>query len=63
MPILKVEMLSGRTREQKRELAKALTAEMVRVTGNRPETIQVIFAETSSSDWATGGVMLDEQGD
>lgn len=63
MPTIHVEMFEGRTLEQKRELAKALTEATVRTLGSKPEGIDIIFTDIKKHDWATGGVLWSERPD
>ena len=64
MPILHVEMFAGRTREQKRELARALTETCVRVTGCAPAAVTILFRDVDKQDWAVAGdVMADKYPD
>lgn len=60
MPVVRVEMLSGRSRDQKREIAEIITREMSRIAKCKPEAIQVVFADVERSDWAVGGHLNDE---
>lgn len=60
MPVVRVEMLTGRSRDQKRELAEVFTREMARIAKCAPQAIQVVFTEVAKSDWAVGGVLNDE---
>ncbi|MCX7057490.1 MAG: 2-hydroxymuconate tautomerase [Pseudomonadota bacterium] len=61
MPLIHVEMFAGRTREQKRELAQALTETCVRVTGCAPEVVTILFQDVDKQDWAVAGeVMADK---
>lgn len=60
MPVVRVEMLSGRTRGQKRELAEVFTREMSRIAKCEPAAIQIVFTEVERSDWAVGGILNDE---
>ena len=60
MPMIKVEMLSGRSAEQKRRLAKALTETFVEICGGEPKAVQIIFADVERSDWAVGGTLCSE---
>jgi 4-oxalocrotonate tautomerase len=55
MPTIRVELFAGRTVEQKRALAEALTEATVRTLGARPEGVDVIFVDIQKHDWATGG--------
>ncbi|MFF7063775.1 2-hydroxymuconate tautomerase [Pseudomonas sp. NPDC008258] len=57
MPIVRVELLTGRSQEQKNELAAVLTRETARIARCPEEHIQVIISDYQRSDWAVGGVM------
>ncbi len=63
MPTIHVEMFEGRTLEQKRELAKALTEATVKTLGSKPEGIDIIFTDIKKQDWATGGVLWSDRPD
>jgi 4-oxalocrotonate tautomerase len=60
MPIIRLEMLHGRTLDQKRELADVLTRETARIARCSTDSIQIVFAEVSRDDWAVGGVLASE---
>lgn len=60
MPIVKVELFEGRTREQKAKAAKEITEAVNRTLGAKPESTHVIFADVSKSDWAHAGKLADE---
>ena len=55
MPILRIEMFEGRTVEQKRACAAALTRAFVETCGGAPEDVTIIFADVAKADWASGG--------
>jgi 4-oxalocrotonate tautomerase len=55
MPIVRVEMLMGRTEDQKRELARVMTAETARITNCAEDQVQVIITEISPANWGLGG--------
>ena len=61
MPIIRVEMLKGRTRDQKRELVKELTAAFVRTCGGKPEGLQIVIADVEKEDWGSGGELLADK--
>jgi 4-oxalocrotonate tautomerase len=63
MPTIHVELFEGRTAEQKRELARALTEATVRTLGSKPEGVDIIFTDIKKSDWATGGVLWSDRPD
>lgn len=61
MPTIRVEMFEGRTPEQKKEFAKALTDAAVKTLGSSPESVDVVMFEIKKSDWASGGVLWSEK--
>ena len=62
MPTIRVEMLEGRTPEQKRALATALTEACARTIGAAPESIDgVPLFDIAKQDWAKGGVPWSER--
>jgi 4-oxalocrotonate tautomerase len=63
MPVVTVQMWTGRTSSQKRALAKAITEAMVQHVGAKPTNLHVIIQEVPKEDWALAGVMGDERKD
>lgn len=61
MPTLRVELFEGRTLEQKRSLAKALTEATVQSLGVSASSVDVIFQDVARSDWATGGELWSDR--
>ena len=57
MPMIRVEMYKGRTRDQKRALARALTEAFNSTCGGKPESVHVVIAEVDKEDWAVAGVL------
>lgn len=55
MPTIRVDLMEGRTVEQKRALAKALTQAVVDTLGAKPESVDVLLYDIKRHDWATGG--------
>ncbi len=55
MPILRVEMFTGRSREQKRQLVRELTDTFVRIAGGSPEAVTVVISDVEKEDWGSGG--------
>lgn len=55
MPTIRVELFAGRTLEQKRALAQALTEATVRTLGGSADGVDVLFFDIQRQDWATGG--------
>ena len=61
MPTIHVELFAGRTLEQKRALAQALTEATVGVLGGSPDAVDIIFSDVQRQDWATGGVLWSDK--
>ncbi len=61
MPILRVEMFSGRSREQERLLVRELTGTFLRVAGGKPESVTIIFQDVDKGDWRASGVLIADK--
>ena len=61
MPIVTVELVSGRTVEQKRAVAKAITEAVVEHLKTSPESVTVIFRDASRENIATAGVLFSDR--
>ena len=61
MPIVRVEMLPGRTQAQKAELARAITEAVVTIAHTTPEATIVLFDEVARENWAQGGTLYSDQ--
>lgn len=62
MPLIRVELFAGRSPEQKRELAVALTEACCKTLGLKPEAVDVMFFDIQRHDWATAGVPWTDRG-
>lgn len=62
MPTIRVELFAGRTVEQKRALAQALTEATVRTLGGSADGVDILFFDIARQDWATGGVLWSDKG-
>ena len=60
MPIVRVEMWTGRTVAQKQELARVITEAMVNIAHTTPEATIVIFEDIPKDNWAQSGVLASE---
>ncbi len=58
MPIIRVEMFTGRSRAEKRGLVHELTETFVRVVGGKPEAVIVILKDVDKEDWGTAGTLM-----
>jgi 4-oxalocrotonate tautomerase len=61
MPTLRVELFAGRTVEQKRALARALTEATVKTLGGSAGSVDVLFFDIERYDWATGGELWSDK--
>jgi 4-oxalocrotonate tautomerase len=57
MPIIRVEMFAGRTRDQKRALVKELTESFIRTCGSKPEAVQIVLVDVEKEDWGVAGTL------
>ena len=61
MPVVIVKMLEGRTVEQKRGLAEAITEAVMKHTGAPAEAVDVIIEDHPRTDWAKGGKLYADK--
>ncbi len=61
MPIIRVEMYKGRTREQKRALAKELTDGFIKTCGSTPDQVIIVIDDVDKENWATAGVLAADK--
>ncbi|MDE0976220.1 MAG: 4-oxalocrotonate tautomerase [Arenicellales bacterium] len=61
MSLIQVQMFSGRTPEQKRNLVRALTDAFVQTVGSTPDAVDVILTDIEKSDWARGGELFSDK--
>ncbi|HAQ41391.1 MAG TPA: 4-oxalocrotonate tautomerase [Clostridiales bacterium] len=57
MPIIQVEMLKGRTLEQKRALAEKVTQAVVETAKCPKEAVKIIIREMEFENYSQGGVL------
>ena len=60
MPTYHIEMLEGRTLEQKKKLVEAITRVTVEVLGGTPDAVDILITDVKRENWATGGVLWTE---
>lgn len=58
MPIVQIEMIKGRTVDQKRAMAKEITEALVRTINCKQEAVKIIIRELEKQDFADGGKLL-----
>ncbi len=60
MPIVRVEMWTGRTEAQKKELARVITDAMVNIAHTTPEATIIVFEDIEKDNWAQAGKLSSE---
>ncbi len=60
MPTYHVEMMEGRTIEQKKKLVAEITRVSVEVLGGVADSVDVIITEIKRENWATGGKLWSD---
>ncbi len=61
MPNITVELLSGRTLDQRRKFAEAVTAVAVEILKARRASVRIYFDELEKQDVANGGVLESDK--
>ncbi len=63
MPTYHVEMMEGRTLEQKKQLVEAITRVSVEILGGTPDAVDILITDIKRENWATGGKLWTEPRD
>jgi 4-oxalocrotonate tautomerase len=63
MPTYHVEMMEGRTIEQKKKLVEAITRVSVEILGGQPDSVDILITDIKRENWATGGKLWSEPRD
>lgn len=58
MPIVNIQMYSGRTQKEKDRLAEAITEDVVKILNVTKEEVIVVFTEAPHGNWYASGVRL-----
>jgi 4-oxalocrotonate tautomerase len=58
MPIVNVQMYSGRTQKEKDRLAEAITEDLVKILKIGKEEVIVVFTEAPHGNWYASGIRL-----
>lgn len=57
MPIIKVELLEGRTLEQKREMVKGITEVVAKTTNCAEENVKIVIRDMKLDEFSEGGIL------
>jgi 4-oxalocrotonate tautomerase len=60
MPIVRVEMWTGRTHAQKQELARVITEAVVNIAHTTPEATIIVFDDIDKDNWAQSGSLASD---
>jgi len=60
MPMINVQMLEGRTIEQRRMLAKELTEGTCRALGCPADAVEIILTDVKRENWASTGKIASD---
>jgi 4-oxalocrotonate tautomerase len=58
MPIIHVDLIEGRTVEQKRRLVAEMTDAVVKSLDVEPDTVKIILHDMAKHDYAIAGILL-----
>ena len=61
MPIIQVQLLEGRSIEQKRRFAEEVTAVACSCLNTRPEQVRIILNEMPPSNFAIAGTLMADK--
>ena len=60
MPIVRIDLLEGRTPERKADLIRRVTEAVVVALDVRPEQVRVLLSEVPPEHWGIGGTTMAE---
>ena len=60
MPVVRIELLEGRSDEKKSKMILEVTEAMARSLQIEKEEVDIIIQEVKRKDWATGGITWDK---
>jgi 4-oxalocrotonate tautomerase len=63
MPIINIDMMSGRTIDQKRNLVKEITKVVCKTIDTTPDRVKIKLSEMSPEDYAISGQLIVDQDD
>jgi 4-oxalocrotonate tautomerase len=60
MPNVTIQWFAGRTPQQKREVAAAITEALVRIGKTTADQVQIVFQDVEKSDWGVNGKLASD---
>jgi 4-oxalocrotonate tautomerase len=61
MPIITIDLIAGRSRQQKEDLARKITTAVVDVCGCKAADVTVLYRDMEKGDWFIEGESLASQ--
>jgi 4-oxalocrotonate tautomerase len=61
MPIVQIDMIEGRTVEQKREMAKKVTQAITETANCPAEAVTIVIRDAAKSNIAKAGVLMSDK--
>ncbi|HEX2910232.1 MAG TPA: 2-hydroxymuconate tautomerase family protein [Chloroflexia bacterium] len=61
MPIVRIDMLEGRTPEVKRTLIRRVTEVVAETLSVQPEQVRILLSEIQLEHWGTSGISMAER--
>ncbi|RLA78747.1 MAG: 4-oxalocrotonate tautomerase [Deltaproteobacteria bacterium] len=61
MPIVRIDMIEGRTIEQKRKIVEEITDTLVRVAGAKAEDVCIVIVDHPRHNLASEGKLLSDK--
>ena len=58
MPFITVQLIEGRSVEQKHALIKEISEAAIRVLDADPDNVRIVINEVTADDWGVGGVAV-----
>jgi 4-oxalocrotonate tautomerase len=63
MPFLNIQLMKGRSLEQKRKLVESVTKAVCESIDSTPEKVRIVLSEMEADDCAVGGVLVVDKDD
>lgn len=61
MPIVTIDLVEGRTLEQKREVARRITDAIAELLKTTPDSVTIVFRDSPRTNFARAGVLLSDR--
>jgi 4-oxalocrotonate tautomerase len=58
MPFITVQLIEGRSVDQKHALIKEISEAAIRVLDADPDNVRIVINEVTADDWGVGGVSV-----